>query len=65
MENMLFDRLNSNHSLNYGTTVNSTSGGPSVRQAILAAEQADQPSGGQASSPTQDNCERTALATFG
>ncbi|KAH6661717.1 hypothetical protein B0J14DRAFT_622130 [Halenospora varia] len=48
MENRPFDRLNSDHSLNYGTAVNPTSGGPSARQASPAAEQADQPSGGQA-----------------
>jgi hypothetical protein len=48
MENRSFDRLNSDHSLNYGTAVNPTSGGPSARLASPAAEQADQPSGGQA-----------------
>jgi hypothetical protein len=47
MENRSLDRLNSDHSLNYGTAVIPTSGGPSARPANPTAEQADQPTGGQ------------------
>ncbi|KAH6702781.1 hypothetical protein BKA61DRAFT_560880 [Leptodontidium sp. MPI-SDFR-AT-0119] len=48
MENRPFSRLDSDHSLNYGTAVNPTSGGLSARPASPTAKQADQPSGGQA-----------------
>jgi hypothetical protein len=48
MENRPFDRLNSDHSLNYGTAVYPTSGALSARPANPAAKQADQASDGQA-----------------
>jgi len=48
MENTPFNRLQSDHFLNYGNPVDPTFGGPDVLAANPAAEQADQLSGEQA-----------------